>query len=479
MKFSMIIPTTRRPVVIRGLAERPALPASFAVAEGNYRSLDISPDYDQLLGINGPLANVLGRDGLMSHELRLSEAFEAGRSWEVPVCLAHQLIAAGWTLVPEIGDADIVCWATGAVDLDLSIVPDQYFVPTKLATSLELLKGRAKGSEVAILIPKGADMNDLDADSRALLDQPDVASLTTSNVGKAVEFLLGIDGRQTQPASGEAPRKPAPVSRSPKKPRRREAGRSSGSQIGIGPASAAVLILLAAGGVGAVYYKDYLTDLVARMSARGLHGKPVEGRTGVAASKSGAKTGEKSVAGSGKAGAKTAPGASAKTGDGDGAGDGASGTDGTKPAEGGAGTTPEDEAEARKKLASMLVVEEHRAPPGGSCMQVIFGQQQAQTVALSATNGEFPASSLRQVCAITIRLKDAAAPYALQVDQRLLRFLVNPKSSQSPSQSRQLVRVSGVLRRDIPGPLQYNIGVKSLVSGRENLVVRFRHDLRR
>ena len=52
---------------------------------------------------------------LVPHELRLSRSFDTGRSWEVPVALAHGLLARGHAIVAEPAEADLILWATGAV----------------------------------------------------------------------------------------------------------------------------------------------------------------------------------------------------------------------------------------------------------------------------------------------------------------------------------------------------------------------------
>src|SRR5262249_44922110 len=128
LRMLFAIPTTRRPVFITSLKARPSLPASFVVAEGDFRTLSIARDYDRLVGPSGPIGMRLPERERVSYEIRLSEPFESGRSWEVPVCLAHLLVSAGHTLVTRVEDADVIVWSTGAVDLDLTIVKQNYFI---------------------------------------------------------------------------------------------------------------------------------------------------------------------------------------------------------------------------------------------------------------------------------------------------------------------------------------------------------------
>src|SRR5882672_11967889 len=150
-KVLIVIPTTRRPVFVASLKPRPQLPASFAVAAGDFRALPIAADYDRLIGRSGPIGLRLPEVGRTSHELRLSEAFESGRSWEVPVSLAHFVASAGRTLAAGIEDADLIVWSTGAVDIDLAIADQGYFTEEKIRCSLELFAAARRRPIIAFL----------------------------------------------------------------------------------------------------------------------------------------------------------------------------------------------------------------------------------------------------------------------------------------------------------------------------------------
>lgn len=130
----VVVPTTGGPVVLRSLKRRPGLPASAAFAAGDYRPLPWSGDYARLAAAGGPLSRLAGEVS-EPYELRLSGSFDAGRSWEVPVCLAHGLLARGHSLTADPEAADLVLWATGAVDLDLAVLPGDYALLDKLARS--------------------------------------------------------------------------------------------------------------------------------------------------------------------------------------------------------------------------------------------------------------------------------------------------------------------------------------------------------
>ncbi|MCC2113806.1 MAG: hypothetical protein KDJ16_17345, partial [Hyphomicrobiales bacterium] len=97
----------------------------------------------------------LGLDG-GSFELRLDAAIESGRSWELPVALAHALAARGAEITTT--EPDLVVWATGALDPDLKVKPDDYHVADKLALSRSALaEFSAAGARIALLLPPGED----------------------------------------------------------------------------------------------------------------------------------------------------------------------------------------------------------------------------------------------------------------------------------------------------------------------------------
>lgn len=157
----VVVPTTGGPLVLRALKSRPGLPMSAAFAAGDYRPLPWSGDYARLSAEGGPLSRLPGPAtgpglGPGPYELRLSGSFDAGRSWEAPVCLAHALLAQGYVLTPDPGEARIVIWATGAVDLDLAILPGAYALLDKIERSRALL-AEVAGAELVALLPDGSE----------------------------------------------------------------------------------------------------------------------------------------------------------------------------------------------------------------------------------------------------------------------------------------------------------------------------------
>ncbi len=141
----VVVPTTGGPVVLRSL-KKPPRPAGLPPSRRRLPALPWSGDYARLAAASGPLSRLAGGDAgdkAGPYELRLSGSFDSGRSWEVPVCLAHGLLARGHSLTADPEAADLVLWATGAVDLDLAVLPSDYALLDKLARSRDLLAAAA------------------------------------------------------------------------------------------------------------------------------------------------------------------------------------------------------------------------------------------------------------------------------------------------------------------------------------------------
>ena len=197
----VVVPTTRGPLVLRALRPRPGLPAPAAFADGDYRPLPWSADYARLCGAGGPLARWMGRPP-EPHELRLSGSFDAGRSWEVPVCLAHGLVESGHPLAATPAEADLILWATGAVDLDLSVLLGDYALLDKIARCTSLI-AEAPGAALAVLLPEGPQRAEAEAALRDL--GRDVRLLPSDSVPAALAGLAAPQ-RPQQAAASPPPR---------------------------------------------------------------------------------------------------------------------------------------------------------------------------------------------------------------------------------------------------------------------------------
>jgi hypothetical protein len=158
MRVLVLLPTTGALNRVLRIEARPDLPASGVYAQHDFRPLAITADYDALTSKAGPLAALAPPVEAGAHRLWLAGPIEAGKSWELPVLLAHLIVALGAELAAEPAAADIVLWSTGAVDLDLHIVEHDYRLRAKADRSKAVLKEAiAAGAQVIALVPAGED----------------------------------------------------------------------------------------------------------------------------------------------------------------------------------------------------------------------------------------------------------------------------------------------------------------------------------
>jgi hypothetical protein len=158
MRVLVILPTTGALNQIVRLTGRPGLKASFVVMRGDYRPLAVSKDYDALTDEAGPLAKLAPLVASGPYEMRVSGNFDSGKSWELPVVIAHMVVALGAELVDDPAEAELILWSTGAVDLDLGIVPQNYSLPAKLALSKSTFQaGVTAGARIQVFLPPDSD----------------------------------------------------------------------------------------------------------------------------------------------------------------------------------------------------------------------------------------------------------------------------------------------------------------------------------
>ncbi len=209
LRVLVVVPTTGGPLLLRRLAPRPGLPHPAAFAEGHYRPLALSADYRALAGPEGPVARHLGAP-LPPHELRLSGEPDGGRSWEAPVTLAHLLLAGAWALAADAEEADLLLWATGAVDLDLRLLPGDYALARKVEASRALLEA-AGGRRAVAVLPPGPGRDEAAAALRALRRAAPVEVVLAEAVGEALPRLAGSLGGASgtvRAAVASRPRRP-------------------------------------------------------------------------------------------------------------------------------------------------------------------------------------------------------------------------------------------------------------------------------
>jgi hypothetical protein len=197
-RFALMVPTTGAVLHLCALVPRPGLPHGAAFAQGDYRPLPLSADYRVLAGPEGPIARHLGA-AITPHELRLSGAPDGGRSWEVPVALAHLLLSKGWTLARPGEPADLTLWATGAVDLDMRLLPGDYSLERKVEASRAELA--AAGNTVIAVLPPGQGQD-------AALARLNALGIRTLRPDKLDEVLSVLTPAPDKVAT--APQKPSP-----------------------------------------------------------------------------------------------------------------------------------------------------------------------------------------------------------------------------------------------------------------------------
>jgi hypothetical protein len=125
-----------------------------------YWPLSISRYYAALTG--DPLA-ALGRPVMPgTYLLWLAEDIESGNSWELPVLLAHLVVAFGHELVTDPAKADIVVWSTGEIDADLRLRLCDYRLAEKVERSRdELMLTSTAGARIVAIAPAIADASPL------------------------------------------------------------------------------------------------------------------------------------------------------------------------------------------------------------------------------------------------------------------------------------------------------------------------------
>jgi hypothetical protein len=152
------VPTTGSVNRVVRIEARPDLTASQILHR--YWPQAISRFYAALTG--GPLA-ALGAPVVPGvYLLWLAEEIESGNSWELPVLLAHLVVALGHQLVTEPAKADIVLWSTGEIDADLQLRACDYRLAAKAAHSRDELRQAAAASvRIIAIAPTSADASPL------------------------------------------------------------------------------------------------------------------------------------------------------------------------------------------------------------------------------------------------------------------------------------------------------------------------------
>lgn len=199
MRLLFVIPTTGGSLVVTALRSRPGLPVSTAFAEGDFRGLPWSGDYARLCAPGGPLSHVIPR--LAPHELRLSASFDAGRSWEAPIALAHLLLARGYACAAKPAEADAIIWTTGAIDLDLAPIGGDYALGDKIEKTAALLAAVPETTPMFVILPPVPDAEAAWARLQVIANARAVTRIAAAPMAEAAAMLL----ERMAPATAAAP----------------------------------------------------------------------------------------------------------------------------------------------------------------------------------------------------------------------------------------------------------------------------------
>lgn len=146
----VVIPTTDGPIEICKLERLTRIPVSTMQLHGDFRQLRIAPDYHAF--VTGPLTLHGISDG--AWRLELDDEIDTGRSWELPVLVAH--------LLKEAPPRGRLIWATGAVDGDLCPAAGNYHLDRKIEVNRSLFESaRAEEREIVAILPPSEDPAEL------------------------------------------------------------------------------------------------------------------------------------------------------------------------------------------------------------------------------------------------------------------------------------------------------------------------------
>ena len=155
-RVQVVVATTEGPsTVLRVTPEDPALRSVVCLGRGT-TVLPISRAYDAF--VRAPTGVVERAVGHRSFRTDVSAPIDDGDSWQLGLYLAHRLKATG-RLAEDGEPADLVLWATGAVDGDLAVGPVAQ-VDEKLRRSAGLFA--AEAGRMLVVVP--ADRADALAD---------------------------------------------------------------------------------------------------------------------------------------------------------------------------------------------------------------------------------------------------------------------------------------------------------------------------
>lgn len=521
MRLAIIIPTTNGPVRIERISRLSLAPLSQVITADDFvPNAEMAGRYHALIDQAGPLRGLIAL-GDVRFELCLDRLPEMGRSWELAVAIAHWAIDHGHELVTS--DADLVVWATGVVRPGREIAGEDYHLDRKRVSSGDVPK--VFGNRLLMLLPPNATEMDVAA-FRADFAAAEIARVADVDAGVAALEKLVHAVRHTPvlPVLPVLPVAPVKAAQGP-----------GGRNWGLIAASVLTGLVLAAGAgfyflppaperAAPVIEDVAVTDEVPAVSTAETGAetetpdKPVSDDTVVpdtvppealeaeaadppvdaddtpvvpdADVEEPSATTNEAVS----AEAEVAPPATdvATEQETVGSDEGVSpNVEDSMPAEpdpvptetetvrddaedkpANAGQTPaETETRVDEAESSPLVLVEHRAPPGSSCMAILFGSASAVRVERKVEDGVFPESDLDGLCAVSFELSGAAGPARLDLTPGFLSHVMSSDRMQSVmlsgNGSDSFFLIEGA------GPIAYDV----TLTGSDGAQHRFRHTL--
>ena len=198
-KVRVLIATTEGPVAVQKItAEDPEVP-SVACLDGTTTVLGISDDYARF--VNKGTGLVADFTGHAAYRLDLDGRVDSGRSWQLPVLLAHLLAAEDKLAAPD-ESATLTILATGEVDRDQRVRPVSGMDEKIEQAGPLLAEQQTSEHRLLVVVPKG---------NTPLEGLPDNVGLLA---WERFEGLAALGKDADERSAPAVPNKPPPRSRS-------------------------------------------------------------------------------------------------------------------------------------------------------------------------------------------------------------------------------------------------------------------------
>ena len=212
----LIIPTTGGPAHVDTFERTPELAQSVVHASGDWVRPEWFSDYHAMLAEGGPVRHFLADGKRNQFRLVLSRLFDHGRSWVLPVFLAHWLDKTGAKFVESAREADLVIVASGELQFDFKrdlmsqvIAAKDYHIQSKIQASSALMTEMSEADVPTIfLLPPDPDRSTAVAALKEYGEIQAVPCDTFQDVADAISHMAGDDFEATLPALAIIGREP-------------------------------------------------------------------------------------------------------------------------------------------------------------------------------------------------------------------------------------------------------------------------------